>query len=135
MGLENFTKAFTDPQLRDPLIRVTVWTFAFALLSVATTFVLGLLLAITFNKATMRGRRVYRVLMILPYAFPAFLSGLVWSGLLNPEFGFVNTTLFGGADIQWLTDPWLAKLSVLLVNLWLGFPYICLLYTSDAADE
>ena len=129
VGLENFTKAFTDPQLRDPLIRVTVWTFAFALLSVATTFVLGLLLAITFNKATMRGRRVYRVLMILPYAFPAFLSGLVWSGLLNPEFGFVNSTLFGGADIQWLTDPWLAKFSVLLVNLWLGFPYMFLVTT------
>ena len=77
----------------------------------------------------MRGRRVYRVLMILPYAFPAFLSGLVWSGLLNPEFGFVNSTLFGGADIQWLTDPWLAKFSVLLVNLWLGFPYMFLVTT------
>jgi arabinogalactan oligomer / maltooligosaccharide transport system permease protein len=129
VGFDNFTKAFTDPGLRDPLIRVTVWTFAFALLSVATTFVLGLLLAITFNKASLRGKKVYRVMMILPYAFPAFLSGLVWSGLLNPEFGFVNATLFGGADIQWLTDPWLAKFSVLLVNLWLGFPYMFLVTT------
>lgn len=129
VGFENFTKAFSDPQLRDPLIRVTLWTFGFALLSVVTTFVLGLLLAITFNKASLRGKKIYRVMMILPYAFPAFLSGLVWSGLLNPEFGFVNATLLGGADIQWLTDPWLAKLSVLIVNLWLGFPYMFLVTT------
>ncbi|MDO5634258.1 MAG: ABC transporter permease subunit [Micrococcus sp.] len=129
VGFDNFQRAFTDAELRDPLLRVTVWTFAFALLSVATTFVLGLLLAITFNRAGLRGKRIYRVLMILPYAFPAFLSGLVWSGLLNPEFGFINTMLFGGAAIPWLTDPWLAKFSVLLVNLWLGFPYMFLVTT------
>ena len=48
---------------------------------------------------------------------------------LNPEFGFVNTVFFGGADIPWLTDPWLARLSVLVVNLWLGFPYMFLVTT------
>ncbi|MBD4582771.1 maltose ABC transporter permease, partial [Xanthomonas citri pv. citri] len=99
VGLDNFTRAFTDPELRDPLIRVTVWTFAFAFLSVATSFAVGLLLAMAFNRADMRGKKVYRVMMILPYAFPAFLSGLVWAGLLNPEFGFVNNVFFGGADI------------------------------------
>lgn len=129
VGVENFQRAITDPELRDPLIRVFFWTFAFAILSVATTFVLGLLLAITFNRATLKGKRIYRVLMILPYAFPAFLSGLVWSGLLNPEFGFINNTFFGGAQIPWLTDPWLAKLSVIIVNLWLGFPYMFLVTT------
>ncbi|WP_206451482.1 ABC transporter permease subunit [Micrococcus sp. KRD096] len=129
VGLDNFTRAFTDPELRDPLLRVTVWTFAFAFLSVATTFAVGLLLAIAFNRSDMRGKKVYRVMMILPYAFPAFLSGLVWAGLLNPEFGFVNTVFFGGADIPWLTDPWLARLSVLVVNLWLGFPYMFLVTT------
>ncbi|MBD4208039.1 ABC transporter permease subunit, partial [Xanthomonas citri pv. citri] len=105
------------------------WTFAFAFLSVATTFAVGLLLAMAFNRADMRGKKVYRVMMILPYAFPAFLSGLVWAGLLNPEFGFVNNVFFGGADIPWLTDPWLARLSVLVVNLWLGFPYMFLVTT------
>ena len=129
VGVDNFAKAFTDPSLRDPLLRVLVWTFAFAFLSVATTFALGLLLAIAFNRADMRGKNVYRVLMILPYAFPAFLSGLVWAGLLNPEFGFVNNVFFGGADIPWLTDPWLARFSVIVVNLWLGFPYMFLVTT------
>ena len=129
VGLANFAKAFTDEQLRGPLLQVALWTIAFALASVVTTFAMGLFLAIAFNRQDLRGKRIYRILMILPYAFPVFLSGLVWSGLLNPEFGFINQVLLGGAGIPWLTDPWMAKASVLLVNLWLGFPYMFLVCT------
>ncbi|WP_026549519.1 ABC transporter permease subunit [Arthrobacter sp. Br18] len=129
VGFDNFTKAFSDQNIRDPLLQVVLWTFTFAIVSVLSTFALGLFLANAFNLPDLRGKRIYRILMILPYAFPAFLAGLVWSGLLNPEFGFVNTTFFGGADIPWLTDPLLAKVSVLVVNLWLGFPYMFLVCT------
>ena len=108
---------------------MTIWTFVFAVLSVLTTFAMGLFLALVFNDWRMRGRKVYRVLVILPYAFPSFLSGLVWLGLMNEDFGFINQVLFGGAEIPWLTDPWLAKFSVLFVNLWLGFPYMFLVCT------
>lgn len=129
VGLDNFTRAFSDSSIRTSLLSVTVWTFAFAFLSVATTFFLGLFLAIVFNDMRMRGRKIYRVISILPYAFPAFLGGLVWAGMLNRDFGYVNQVLFGGAGIPWLTDPWLAKFSVLWVNLWLGFPYMFLVCT------
>ena len=49
--------------------------------------------------------------------------------MLNPQFGFVNQVLFGGADIPWLTNEWLAKFSIIFVNLWLGFPYMFLVCT------
>jgi arabinogalactan oligomer/maltooligosaccharide transport system permease protein len=129
VGFENFARAFGEEDIRAPLLGVIVWTFAFAILSVALTFALGLFLAIVFNDWRMKGRRFYRTVIILPYAFPGFLSGLVWLGLLNQDFGFVNRVMFGGADIPWLVDPWLAKFSVLLVNLWLGFPYMFLICT------
>ncbi|QIV88231.1 ABC transporter permease subunit [Glutamicibacter mishrai] len=129
VGFDNFSRAFTDSSIRGALFSVSVWTFAFALLSVASTFFLGLFLAIVFNDMRMKGRKIYRVISILPYAFPAFLGGLVWAGMLNKDFGFVNQVLFGGAGIPWLTDPWLAKFSVLWVNLWLGFPYMFLVCT------
>lgn len=129
VGLDNFVKAATDTSIRGPLLSVTVWTFVFAFLSVATTFALGLALALLFNDERMRGRKVYRVLVILPYAFPGFLSGLVWMGMLNQDYGFVNQVIFGGAEIPWLTDPWIARFSVLFVNLWLGFPYMFLITT------
>ena len=126
VGFDNFVRAVSDENIRGPLISVTIWTFVFALLSVATTFFLGLLLALVFNNTRMRFRNGYRIILILPYAFPAFLSALVWAGMMNESFGFINQVIFGGADIPWLTDPNLAKVSVLLVNLWLGFPYMFL---------
>ncbi len=129
VGLDNFTRVFTDSTLAGPFLGVLLWTFAFAILSVATTFGLGLFMAIVLNHPKVRGRKIYRSLLIVPYAFPAFLTALVWQGMLNRDFGFVNATLLGGAHIPWLTDPWLAKISVLVVNLWLGFPYMFLICT------
>ena len=129
VGIDNFVKAFTNDQVGPPLLRVILWTFVFAILSVATTFFLGLFLALVFNDPRIRFKKIYRILIILPYAFPAFLSGLVFAGLLNPEFGFVNQVIFGGLEIPWLSDPWLAKFSVLALNLWLGYPYMFLICT------
>jgi len=129
VGFENFTAMFHDETISGSFFKIFVWTFVFAFLSVATTFLLGLFLAIVFNDPRVRGRKIYRALLILPYAFPGFLAALVWRGMLNSESGFVNTVLLGGAHINWLTDPTLAKVSVLLVNLWLGFPYMFLICT------
>ncbi|MGN8026894.1 ABC transporter permease subunit [Microbacterium sp. 22242] len=129
VGGENFVRAFSDQSIRGPFLAVLTWTFAFAILSVATTFILGLFLAIVFNDPKMRSRKYYRVIMILPYAFPAFLSALVWAGLFNTDFGFINQVALGGAKIPWLTDPWLAKGAILVANLWLGFPYMFLVTT------
>ena len=129
VGLDNFVRAVSEPSIRGPLVYVTAWTIAFAVLSVGLTFGMGLLMALIFNDPTMRGRTAYRIVMVLPYAFPAFLGAMVWSGMLSQSFGFINQVLLGGASIPWLTDPILAKVAVLLVNLWLGFPYMFLVAT------
>lgn len=129
VGFDNFIKAFGDPRYATPFLKIFAWTVAFAGLSVVTTFLLGLFLAMVFNDERVKGRKIYRTLMILPYAIPGFLAALLWSGMLNTKFGFVNQILLGGAEIPWLTDPWLAKLAVLGVNLWLGFPYMFLICT------
>lgn len=129
VGFENFATAFGDERYAGPFVKILLWTFAFAVLSVVTTFALGMFLAMVFNDPRLRGRKIYRTLMILPYAMPGFLAALLWSGMLNKSFGVINQVLLGGAAIPWLTDPWLAKLSVLGVNLWLGFPYMFLICT------
>ena len=126
VGFDNFVRALTDTTIRGPLLAVTAWTFVFAIISVASTFFLGLLLALVFQNKRMRFKNGYRIMLILPYAFPAFLSALIWAGMMNESFGFINQVLLGGAEVPWLTDPWLAKVSVLIVNLWLGFPYMFL---------
>lgn len=126
-GTTNFTRAFTSPLIRGPFLRVFAWNYAFALGSVFLTFALGLALALALNETRLRSRRLYRSLLVIPYALPSFLTALVWTGLLNTEFGAVNDIL--GTSVPWLTDPWWAKASILLVNLWLGFPYMFLVCT------
>lgn len=134
VGLKNFETIFTDVQLREPLVKVISWTFMFAIATVLTTFILGLFIALTFNHDKLRGKKFYRLVMILPYAFPGFLSAYVWVGLLNRENGFINTVIFGQtpgseANFPWLLEEGPARMAVLLVNLWLGFPYMFLITT------
>ena len=91
--------------------------------TVLFSFALGLFLAITLQKKFI-GQRVYRSLLIIPFAVPAFLTILVWAGLLDQQFGIVNKILPG--NIDWLFNPWWARFSVILVSVWLTFPYFFL---------
>lgn len=129
VGFDNFVRAATDSALAGPLLKVTVWTFAFAFLTVVTAFGLGLFFAILYNDPRIRARKWLRTLFILPYAFPAFMSALLWRGMFNREFGVINDWFFFGADINWLGDPFLAKVVILWVNLWLSYPYWFLVCT------
>ncbi len=117
-----------DESVRRPLFTVFIWTFAFAFLTVLTQFALGLLVAIAMNKPIL-GRRVYRSIFILPYAMPSIMSILIWGGMFNTEFGAINALL--GTDIAWFQNATFARIAVIMVNLWLGFPYFYLI-TSGA---
>lgn len=124
VGLANFRAVVENPLIRGPFVRVFVWTFAFASLTVLLSFALGLFLAIVLDKPSMRFRRAYQVLLVVPYALPGFLAVLVWGGLLNDDFGVVNGVL--NAHIPWLFDAWWAKVSVIVVSVWLTVPYFLL---------
>jgi arabinogalactan oligomer / maltooligosaccharide transport system permease protein len=127
VGFKNFSTILTDPLVRDPFFEVFLWTMAYAFLSVLIQFVIGLFLAIALNKPDLRLQRIQRAFLVLPFAIPAFLAVLVWQGLLNDEFGVVNQ-LFR-TDIPWLFDANWAKVSCILVNVWIGFPYWFLVCT------
>lgn len=127
VGFSNFREVFDNADIRGPLVRIFLWTMAFALLTVASTFALGLALAIALDHPQLRGRRLYRSLLLLPYALPAFISLLVWQSMYNKDFGLINHLLH--IKIDWLGNEWTARLSILLANLWLGFPYMFLICT------
>lgn len=119
----NYLRLFQDQRIRDPLVSVFVWTVSFAVLTVLTQFAFGLFLALALNKP-IRGRRIYRSILVLPYAMPSIMSILIWGGMFNTEFGAINEIL--GQQIAWFQDPNFARFAVILVNLWLGFPYFYL---------
>ena len=124
IGFLNFSRIIHDKFVRGPFLRVFAWTFAFATLTVLLSFSLGLFLAITLDKPGMHLQPLYRALLIIPYAIPGFLSLLVWRGLLNDDFGVVNKLLH--VHIAWLFGANWAKVAVLIVSVWLTFPYFFL---------
>jgi arabinogalactan oligomer / maltooligosaccharide transport system permease protein len=131
VGFRHFDRVLTSPNIRGPFLRVFLWTFVFAMGSMVTTFFLGLGLALALNDPRLKFRRLTRSLLIIPYALPSFMTALIWQGLMNQSFGPINRLL--GVSIPWLTSQAyggaLPKASVLLVNLWLGFPYMFLITT------
>ncbi len=127
-GASNYLRLLTDPVLRDSFGSAFLWSLVFSVGSVAISFGIGLFLASTLDDPFVRGRRLYRAALIIPYAIPTFISFLVWSTFYNQDFGLINAML-GGARIDWLGDPVLAKGAVMLANVWSSFPYMFLICT------
>ncbi|MEY4531770.1 MAG: hypothetical protein RLZZ156_2491 [Deinococcota bacterium] len=124
IGLGNFQDIFSKASVQ--LYPVLIWTVIFALSTTIINVIVGLLLGILLNNKRLKFRNFYRSILILPWAVPGVISIQLWVALLNQNFGGLNRLLglFGGLPIPWLTDPLWAKVAILLVNLWLGFPYM-----------
>ena len=131
IGLGNYERMFEDPKFRGPFFAIFAWTVAFAGLTVLFTLAVGTTLAVLLNWEALRFRTVYRTLLFLPYAVPGFISILVFKGLFNQNFGEINMALDAlfGVKPAWFADPTLAKVMILIVNTWLGYPYIMVLVT------
>ena len=121
IGTSNFSSIIHNPDVRSPFVRVFIWTFAFAAGTVFLSFALGLFLAVALDKRGMRFQRLYRSILIIPWAVPGFLSLLVWGGLLNDSFGVVNRVLH--LTVPWLLDPNWARVACIFVSTWLTVPY------------
>ncbi|GAA3960423.1 maltose ABC transporter permease MalF [Allohahella marinimesophila] len=129
IGFGNYLQVLTDPGIRDPFLQIFLWTIVFAVATVIFTLVLGLLLANLLQWDQIKGKAFYRTMFILPYAVPAFISILVFKGLFNQNFGEINLILENvfGIRPDWFSDPALARTMILIVNTWLGYPYMMLL--------
>ena len=129
VGFENYARVVTDPNIRGPFFGVFIWTFVFAFLSVLLTFSVGLAMAIVLNDKDLPFKGIFRALIIIPYAMPALISVLIWRGLLNPNYGQFSALIANifGSSPQWFIDGTWAKVGILLINTWLGYPYMMLI--------
>lgn len=127
VGWQNFRAVLENPLVRAPFVRAFIWTIIFASSTVLLSFAIGLFLAKLIDKPKFRFKRLYRSLLVVPYAVPGFLSLLVFRGLLNDDFGLINRLL--PFNVPWLFDPFWAKISVIMVSVWLTTPYFMLVCT------
>ena len=126
VGFAHYQRIFTDKRFQEPFARIFIWTVTFSALTVLFAASLGMLLAVLLNWEGLKGRSVYRLVLFLPYAVPGFISILIFKGLFNANLGEINLILNAlfGIKPAWFADPFLAKTMILIVNTWLGFPYM-----------
>ncbi|WP_312982101.1 maltose ABC transporter permease MalF [Atlantibacter sp.] len=128
-GWDNFMRVFTDEGIQKPFFAIFVWTVVFSVLTVVLTVAVGMVLACVVQWEALKGKAIYRVLLILPYAVPSFISILIFKGLFNQSFGEINMMLSAVFGIRpaWFTDPTTARAMIIIVNTWLGYPYMMIL--------
>ncbi len=129
IGFQNYKKVlFTlDSGFLAAIATTLLWTF----LNMAFMLFFGFLIALGLNTQGLRLKRVYKTLLIFPWAMPAYVSILLWRmGMFNTEFGFLNQILksLGFDPINFLSSDLMAFLSCLVVNLWLGLPYMITMF-------
>jgi arabinogalactan oligomer/maltooligosaccharide transport system permease protein len=106
------------------------WTLGFTIVwtvsNVTIGVTLGLALALALNTAGLAGKPIYRVLLILPWAMPNYITALIWKGMFHQQFGVINQVvqIFGGAPVSWFEKPLTSFATVLTTNGWLSFPFM-----------
>ena len=126
-----YTLANYNYLLKDPFFKTTFLnTVIFVSASVATHMILGLAVAMVLNSA-IPARPLFRLIALLPWVVPDVVAGIIWKWMFDPIYGAVNDVLLKvgliNTSVEWLSNPKLAMFSVVLVNLWRGFPFVMLI--------
>ncbi|CAH1196070.1 hypothetical protein PAECIP111893_00804 [Paenibacillus plantiphilus] len=124
VGFETFIHLFTLNVWSNTFFGVLTWTLIWAFLATVTCYFGGILVALLINQQGIRLKGMWRTIYIIPYAIPQFVSLLVFRNMLNEKFGPINQYFryFGLEGLPWLNDPFWAKVSVIVVNMWIGIP-------------
>lgn len=132
VGFENFISLLTVPIWRSTFVSVFSWTIIWTLVATTLQITLALILAIFVHDPRIKFKKFIRTLLILPWAVPAFVTILIFAALFNNDFGAINNDilipLFGEA-IPWLTDPFWARIAIIGIQIWVGFPFVFVIFT------
>jgi len=126
IGFGQYLKVFTEPSQPDfyvVFLKTVIWTVVNLFFHV----VLGVFLALVLNQKEIRGKAIFRAILVLPWAVPQLIVALTWRGMFNYEYGSLNLMLtqwFNIPGVQWLRHPLEAFIAVIITNVWLGFPFM-----------
>lgn len=132
VGFENFTNLFMISEWRTTFVSVLSWTLIWTF--VATTLQIGLamFLAIIVNDPRVKFKKLIRTVFILPWAVPAFVTIIIFSAIFNDNFGAINLQIIEplfNTSIPWLQDPLWTRIALIVIQVWLGFPFVYALFT------
>ncbi|GGE23334.1 sugar ABC transporter permease [Streptococcus himalayensis] len=137
VGFSNFSNIWRLSTFRSAFGSVLSWTIIWALAASTVQIVIGIFTAIVANQPFIKGKRIFGVIFLLPWAVPAFITILTFSNMFNDSIGAINTQVIpllgkvlpflNGHIIPWKTDPTWTKVALIMMQGWLGFPYIYVL--------
>ncbi|WP_017381612.1 carbohydrate ABC transporter permease [Paenisporosarcina sp. TG-14] len=127
IGFQNFVDIFRLEIWRTTFFSVLAWTVVWTFGATTLQVALGIFLAILVNQKDLKGKAIIRTIMILPWAVPAFITILIFSGMFNETFGVINRSilpLLGMEGIPWMTNEMWTRIALIMIQTWLGFPFI-----------
>ncbi len=127
VGFEKYAEIFSSATFPTALWNTAVFT----VVSIVFQYAIGLALAVFFRSG-FRLSGLLRAMFLVPWLLPLIVSASTWAWMLNSDNGIVNSVLaaFGAEQINWLTSPDTALLSVTIANIWLGIPFnLVILYS------
>ncbi|WP_370567518.1 ABC transporter permease subunit [Desemzia sp. RIT 804] len=136
VGFKSFTSIFTLSTYRDSFGAVFGWTVIWTLSATTLQIIIGIFAAIVMQQPFIKFKRIFGVILLLPWAVPAFITILSFSNMFNDSAGAINTQviplinslpLINIPAISWKTDPYWTKIAIISIQGWLGFPYIYVL--------
>lgn len=139
IGINNFSNIFTLASYQKTFVKVFSWTLIWTLLSTSLQLILGVSLAVVSNQSFIKFKRLFGVIYLLPWAVPAFITIMSFSNIFNDTAGAINVQVIPWLNhlpfveigsIPWKTDPFWSKTALILIQGWLGFPYIYVMVTS-----
>ncbi|MFD0672556.1 carbohydrate ABC transporter permease [Cohnella sp. GCM10027633] len=129
IGFDTFGNLLRMSSWSGTLVSVALWTLLWSVAATLTTYGLGTMVAIMIQQRGVRFKRLWRTFMVVPFAIPSLVSLLVFRNMFNEQFGPINQYLemIGLGAVPWLNDLLWARITIIGVNLWLGFPLIMIL--------
>lgn len=132
IGFDNFKALITVPIWRTTLLSVLSWTLVWTFVATTLQVSLAMFLAVLVNDPRVRFKKLIRTILILPWAVPGFVTILIFTALFNDNFGAINRDVLMplfGTGVPWLTDPFWARIALIAIQTWLGFPFVFALFT------
>lgn len=132
VGFTNFINLFTVGEWRSTFLNVLSWTLVWTFFATTCSIVLAMFLAVLTNDKRLKFKKLIRTILILPWAVPGFVTIIIFSALFNDNFGAINADIIQplfGVTIPWLTNTTWTKVALIMIQTWLGFPFIYALFT------
>ena len=139
VGFKNFTQMFFLSSYRATFSAVFGWTVIWTVCATTLQIIIGIATAVIANQKFIKFKRIFGVIFLLPWAIPAFVSIMSFSNIFNDSAGAINVQVIGLwntlvpfahiAPIHWMTDTFWTKVAIILIQGWLGFPYIYVMIT------